>query len=176
MKYKLIKENFDRATENLIREMLDDYSDFKAEYTDLKFEDGSVEHHILEAVKMVMEGQNSEKIVAGLKAALATLANDTGYLNVDELDENVLSEQDQDMLVLMDLSTYDKMLSSLSKLSARIQEMQDRVDKHDARLLRGLGIVPENFLGWVKMLTELLQKSSKISKADLVGADVPPNL
>ena len=81
MDYKLIKENFERATENLMRGMPDDDSDFKAEYTDLKFEEGSVEFHILEAVKMAMKGQSSDKIIASLKAALDTLANIQGYMS-----------------------------------------------------------------------------------------------
>jgi hypothetical protein len=87
MDYKLIKENFERATENLMRGMPDDDSDFKADYTDLKFEEGSVESHILEAVKMVMKGQSSDEIIASLKAALDTLANDPGYMNVGTDDE-----------------------------------------------------------------------------------------
>jgi len=87
MDYKLIKENFERATENLMRGMPDDDSDFKADFTDLKFEEGSVESHILEAVKMVMKAQNSNEIIASLKAALDTLANNQGYLDVGADDE-----------------------------------------------------------------------------------------
>ena len=87
MDYKLIKENFERATENLMRGMPDDDSDFKADYTDLKFEEGSVESHILEAVKMVMKAQNSNEIIASLKAALDTLANNQGYLDIGTDDE-----------------------------------------------------------------------------------------
>ena len=87
MDYKLIKENFERATENLMRGMPDDDSDFKADYTDLKFEEGSVEFHILEAVKMAMKGQSSDEIIASLKAALDTLANNQGYLDIGTDDE-----------------------------------------------------------------------------------------
>ena len=84
MDYKLIKENFERATENLMRGMPGDDSEFKAEYTDLKFEEGSVESHILEAVKMVMKGQSSDQIIASLKAALDTYP---GYMNFGTDDE-----------------------------------------------------------------------------------------
>ena len=84
MDYKLIKENFERATENLMKGMPDDDSEFKAEYTDLKFEEGSVESHILEAVKMVMKGQSSDQIIASLKAALDTYP---GYMNFGTDDE-----------------------------------------------------------------------------------------
>ena len=84
MDYKLIKENFERATENLMKGMPDDDSEFKAEYTDLKFEEGSVESHILEAVKMVMRGQSSDQIIASLKAALDTYP---GYMNFGTDDE-----------------------------------------------------------------------------------------
>ena len=87
MDYKLIKENFELATENLMRGMPDDDSDFKADYTDLKFEEGSVEFHILEAVKMAMKGQSSDEIIASLKAALDTLANNQGYLDIGTDDE-----------------------------------------------------------------------------------------
>lgn len=97
MDYKLIKENFERATENLMRGMPDDDSDFKADYTDLKFEEGSVEFHILEAVKMVMKAQNSNEIIASLKAALDTLANNQGYLDIGTDDEPEEADYDTEI-------------------------------------------------------------------------------
>ena len=126
MDYKLIKENFERATENLMRGMPDDDSDFKADYTDLKFEEGSVEFHILEAVKMAMKGQSSDEIIASLKAALDTLANNQGYLDIGTDDEPEEADYDTETgeFIGEEKKQYPGLIrgSSLSSIGAAIEK------------------------------------------------------